>query len=259
MICIAVCDDDKRTTSALHKYLTERSDMLKNETLDIFIFESAEDFLEEVERGSIFHIIFMDIQLGGLSGVEAGKILRNRPDGHDPIIIYISNHSHFSHDLLELAVFGFLSKPLQTREIDEVFKNALAQAMKYKSITTPALLKFKVGAENRAVRVDKIAYLKNSLRVIELYTWEQENDRIKTITLLCKFYSTFDKLWTTLPSERFVQCGRSYVVNLGFVHRIESGNFILIDKASTEIPIGKKHSTAARERFFEYQEGRVWS
>ena len=41
------------------------------------------------------HIVFLDIQMNGIDGVETGRVLRNTPDGDNIAIIFMSSHKTY--------------------------------------------------------------------------------------------------------------------------------------------------------------------
>ena len=65
---IAVCDDEK----IIREDIAQKVGLLYPETA-LFLFENAEKLLAS---GEIFDIIFLDIQMDGVSGLDAAKTLR---------------------------------------------------------------------------------------------------------------------------------------------------------------------------------------
>ena len=90
MIHVAICDDDSNIVEYIGKYLETKNKQTSDITLDISLYKSGEDFLRAIETGDKFQIVFMDIQMNDVNGVEVGKTLRSQPDGDDVIMIYIS-------------------------------------------------------------------------------------------------------------------------------------------------------------------------
>jgi len=256
MIRIAVCDDDPRIVQCIHKYLIEKHASLSSETLDISTYESGEDFLRDTEDGHLFHIVFMDIQMQNISGLEVGELLRKKPEGDDVIMIYISHHDSYFEDLVQIGSFRFLKKPIDEAHLDTVFTRALHLAMKYKTaLEIPSLFQFKIGAEIHTVSSDTIAYLKNEKRIIELHVWNLED---KTIGIINKFYSKMDAVLEKLPREKFIRSERSHIVNFQYVRRMAKDSFILTDKRETRIPIGRAYKDSAKKAYFKYMEESVW-
>ena len=253
MIRVAICDDDAEIIEYLQKYLTEKESRLHGAKLDIAVFRSGEDFLCAVERGELFQIILMDIQMGAMSGIDAGQAIRALPNGDDVIMIYISSHNSYFEELVKLGSFRFIRKPIDGKELDEVFDRALGQAVKHrKASTSPRLFQFKIGAEPYSFKTDEIAYLKSIKRTITLFVWDRDNN---AISITYKFYSTIDSAMEQLAGGEFVRCERSHIVNLGVVRRMENDSFILVDDGGTRVPIGKVYKAEAKRAYFKYLEG----
>ena len=252
MIRIAVCDDDSNVRAFICRYLRARQSQLQAEPLHILVYESGKAFLAAVEDGMSFHIVFMDIQMECMSGVEVGKMLRSKEGGYDPIIIYVSSHDSYAQDLLHLAIFDFIRKPITEKELDETFHKALRQAAKYKHMVTPPLFSFREGAAIDTIPQAQIAYLKSVKRLMELYVWDSSTS---AIVLSRKFYATIDGATAQLPENQFVRCERSHIVNLSYVRFAARDAFVLKDGAATEVPIGKIYKDDVKKVFHKYLEG----
>jgi Response regulator of the LytR/AlgR family len=245
MIRIAICDDDVKIVEEIQSYLENKNKQTPDEDFDISIYQSGEDFLLEVDSGAAFHIVFMDIQMKGISGVSVGQILRNKPNGDDIILIYVSSHDEYFEGLVEIGSFRFIGKPIDERKLDDVFKRALNLAIKHKSAYTPKLFEYKIGADKCVIDINKIAYMKHIVRLIEIHAQDG---------CISKFYGKLNEAIEQLPAEQFVRCERSHIVNLSYVARIESDKFVLKDKAATKIPISNTYKQDVRLAYFKYLE-----
>ena len=252
MIRIAVCDDDMNIAKSICQYLEAKAEQIQDEKLDISFYQSGVSFLYDIELGEKFHIIFMDIEMEGMNGVEVGQVLRNKPGGDDMIIIYVSSYDSYFEGLVEIGSFSFLKKPIDENKLDHVFSRALNKAIKYKNVESkPSLFSFKVGSGNVSVKTDEIVYMKNTKRTIAIYIWDNVN---KTINALDHFYSKVNDALNQLPKRQFVRCERSYIVNLDYVYRMNSDSFTLIDKNETRIPISRVHKEVTRTAYFKHRD-----
>ena len=71
---IAICDDDTGTCEELRKILeniSTKKDM-------IHIYNAGEELLGDISNGYIYDVVYLDIELPGLNGVEVGQVLREQ-------------------------------------------------------------------------------------------------------------------------------------------------------------------------------------
>jgi len=251
MIYIAVCDDDRKVTEYLCRYLEAQNKKLEAVSISISVYHSGAALLLDIGRGSVFHILFLDIEMVGLNGIEVGQLFRKKPNGDDAIIIYISGHNTYFRELVDIGAFRFLSKPLKVDELEQVFEKALHQAVKYKNAMTPRRFAFKLGADIHSICTDEIVYMQNRKRIVSLYTW---NDAEKSPSLAHKFYAKMEDVAEQLPEEHFVRCGRSNIVNLKYVQRLARDSFVLRDQV-TMVAVGKTYKEEMKKKFFWYLGG----
>jgi CheY-like chemotaxis protein len=92
----------------------------------------------EMARESQPDVILMDINLPGISGIEALKILREDPaTAHIPIVALSANA--MPRDIekgLEAGFFRYLTKPIKVKEFTDILNEALERAEMGKAQTT---------------------------------------------------------------------------------------------------------------------------
>lgn len=92
MITCAMCDDElpfaEQLRSLVMAYAKKKRVELQAET-----FASAEELLEEIENGAGFEILFLDIEMRKMDGIELGKKLRER--SYQTLIIYVSGYDQY--------------------------------------------------------------------------------------------------------------------------------------------------------------------
>ena len=106
MLQIAVVDDERNIiseiTQKLEQYFSEQSVLYR-----VHPFENGQDFLAHEQT---FDIIFLDIRLDGLSGMDVAKTLRQ--GGVKSSIIFITVLHEYVYDAFEVEASDFLLKPL---------------------------------------------------------------------------------------------------------------------------------------------------
>ena len=79
MYRIAICDDEKSTCAEIESYILMYSKLrfIRNE---IEVFYSGEAFCEYVKQGNFFDLLFLDIELPAINGIEVVIIITHRLD-----------------------------------------------------------------------------------------------------------------------------------------------------------------------------------
>ncbi|MCL2591962.1 MAG: LytTR family DNA-binding domain-containing protein [Defluviitaleaceae bacterium] len=251
MIRIAICDDDKEITYSIKKHLESKGKLLQDESLSIFQYQSGVDFLRDVEQGTYFHIAFMDIEMKERNGIEIGHSLRSHPGGDEIVMIYISAYENYFEALARVSNFSFIRKPLDMDIVDEVFSHAFAFCLKLKNGTHRAMLFHDyVGNSNQAVKIEEIVYMKTDKHILEIYIWDKQSN---SISYRKKIYSSIAQALEKLPKNQFIQCGRSYLVNLDYVNKLRYTYLTFIDQDMTSLPIGRTHIDNVKKAYLKWR------
>jgi two-component system LytT family response regulator len=168
-------------------------------------------------------VMFLDIEMPGMSGLEFLKSLSN-----PPVTVFTTSHKEFAAEGFEMNVFDYLVKPI-TRER---FANCATRLHKhFKSRKKPLLadqLFIKAGNKFVRVKLSEIQYVEAQRDFVVVYT---EKAKHMTLQNLKEFLSH-------LPDDQFMRIHRSYVVPIRKIDVIE-GNIVKIQ--SHEIPIGDSY------------------
>ena len=113
MLIIAICDDEKNICTSLERVVEEYA-LGKNINYNIESFNSADELLKHILlKKNSYDIIFLDIEMKGINGIEFGEILRGDMKDEKTKIIYISWENSYAMDLFKVRPFDFLIKPLE--------------------------------------------------------------------------------------------------------------------------------------------------
>lgn len=111
MINIGICDDENGFVLELRKNLLEYS-MEKNVEIMIYPYNNSKDMLSDIEKGVNLDLIFLDIQLKEISGVEVGKKIRSNLENETIQIVFVSSIKNYAMQLFDLRPMNFLIKPI---------------------------------------------------------------------------------------------------------------------------------------------------
>lgn len=119
MIKIIIVDDHSAFRQGLHLMIGEVSS-----EIEIYEMESGAQFIEELEFISP-DLVFMDIRMPGISGIEAADIaLKKRPELRI-IILTMFGEGKYLKAARDVGVKGFLIKPPSLFQLKEAFARVM--------------------------------------------------------------------------------------------------------------------------------------
>ncbi len=213
--CI-ITDDEPFARQGLHGYIQ------KIDFLDLKA--ECEDALElgMLLSQQPVDLVFLDIQMPNLSGVEFLKSISNPPK-----IIFTTAFKEYATDGFDLDVLDYLLKPISF----ERFLKAVYKAKDYfdlrRNDKEPEYVFVKAEGKLEKVMFDELLYVEGMENYLVIQTLHK---RIITHSTLKGFY---DKL----PRSIFLQIHKSYIVALNKVTAIE-GNLLSIGKY--QVPVSRQ-------------------
>lgn len=223
MIKIAICDNEPPICEKLKACISSYS-KVKKEKIVVQIFPSGESLYEHIKTTKGFDLIFLDIELDALSGVDVGRIIREELNDNITQILYISAKQEYAIKLFEYRPLNFLVKPL----IEEQIFDSLALAIE---IGRKGDLVFEFSDQNGFHRIP----------FKDIMYFQSENKRINIVTPKETFTSG-DKLSNIVELVKdfdFVTTHKSYLMNFSYVSHTDGDDFVLTNGA--RVPISRSH------------------
>ena len=115
---IAVVDDEEAIREQISGFIKKR-----NPDFNISGFATGEGLLA---AGKDFDIIFLDIQMEGMGGIEAARTLRQ--SGVDAVVIFITGIREYVFEAFDVSAFHYLLKPIEEQKFMEVLCRAAEEA-----------------------------------------------------------------------------------------------------------------------------------
>lgn len=227
---IGICDDSEEDiiilSNALYTY---------DASFQISVYVDGESLLEDwSEHKILFDILFLDIYMPGLNGIEtACKI---RAGMKDAKIIFISSSNEHYPEAYDVFAFNYILKPLNPEKLNRVLDQALTDITRERW----QQISFSYKAVNYRIFCRDILYVESRDKIICFHMADRT-------TLQC--YAKLDEILKQLPEETFVRCHQSFVVNIFHVTEMAENHF-RID--STVINISKKYQKAAKNKYYAY-------
>ncbi len=175
-------------------------------------------------------ILFLDIEMGGVNGVELARSLPQ-----DVFLIFTTAYAEYAIDGFELNAVDFLHKPFSFSRFEKAIKKASDIMTLRKQAVNPVMteecITVKVEYKNTNIRLADILYIESMDNYIKFYLTDQK-------PVLSQM--SMKNVQELLPADKFIRVHKSYIVP---VHRISSFNskqIILYNNFT--IPVGRVYS-----------------
>ncbi len=216
-----IIDDERPARGLIETYLEVLPDFEVVQTFD----NAVEGFV--YLQNHPIDLLFLDIQMPKMSGLELLKALHTRPK-----VILTTAYREYAAEGFDLEVFDYLVKPIS----QERFLKAISKYLHFQEITKPvisqssayeaAYLFLKVEKEQKKVFLNEILYI------------EGLKDYIKVYTIQGRFvvYERLGYMEAKLPESKFTRVHKSFLVAMD---KVTTYNHDFLKIGEQEIPIGK--------------------
>lgn len=211
MLHIAICDNEKLICDQMESFM-DRCRQEKNIVIDSFCFLSGEALSDVLEKGDSFDLIFLDIEMYHLSGIDIAKMIRECCNDHLTQIVYISGKQEYAMELFETHPLNFLLKPLSYEGVVSCIEKTL-------SLKTTRGELFTYTANGHLVRVPlaNILYFESMNRKI----------RIVRVGMEDEFYGKLGEVEGQYCEKGFVRIHKSFIVNLGYIESFSHTEIVM--------------------------------
>lgn len=226
---IAVCDDDKILCSELETMLNQIADQL-NIHVEISVWFSGETLQDYLNKGNRVDLVFLDIELMRLSGIDLGHYIRKELNNINIQIVYISSKTSYVIKLFKTQPYDFLIKPIKESDLIQVLKGILKVTE-----TKNQIFNYQNGREIYSIEYDDILYFKSDRHKVLAVTKDKE----------IVFYGKLNDVVGKVPPQ-FLLIHKSYLINRDYVIRY---TFEFIEMKNHDmLPISKAYQKEVRDK-----------
>lgn len=238
MLKIAVCDDERVWLDKI-KFILEKYMTLQHLDCVITCFDSSEELIRTYKREREFQVIFLDVNMKKLDGIQAAKILRMLAPNLQ--IVFVTAYISYAPEGYKVNAFRYILKDSKTFEsaVKECLQ-ALISKLNYKEEACT----FDFISGGRTVKIDRIIYIESCLHKLNFYIADSGIH-------VYQMYNKLDKIEAVLPDRAFTRIHQSYLVNMNYVKTVVRYKAILLD--GTEINISKKYYKKAESDYMKMQ------
>ena len=231
MYNIGICDDEQVFAAELEKMIGEYARETGTEIRTI-LFRDGRELLDSDKLQ--LDLIFLDIQMDRMNGLEAAKCIRERDEKVS--IIFLTSLTKYALMGYEYQAVNYIVKPIKyvrlKRELDRWLESYRREDKQYILVTNED--------GHHRIHIHTLHYLETYNRNVKIHTDDGE--------LIS--YKKMKDLEEELRAAHFIRCHSSYLVNPFFVKRVEKLEITLTD--GDTIPISQPKRKAVMEQLADY-------
>lgn len=229
MYQIGICDDGKYICATIEAMIMQYAE-IKELPVEVMVWYTGEGLVDYLKKGNRIDILFLDIELAELSGIEVGSFIRNQLEDRGMQILYISAKASYAQKLFKTQPLDFLIKPILQEQMNEVLELAVKIVGR-----NAEKFQFQCGRDYYYIPFGDIMYFVSEGRKIKIMTVHGERE----------FYGKIKELITKL-SEDFIMIHQSYAVNKNHISRYTYETVELTD--GTILAISRVNRKQVREK-----------
>lgn len=206
---VAICDDEKPIRDMLEEKVKEMFPSAVTKT-----FSSGKELLKSKTEADI---LFLDIQMPGMDGMEAAKLLRR--EHADTLILFVTAAPEYVFDAFDVGAFHYLVKPLSDEKFCEVFGKAVWEVKNRKS---------KAGKEDEEYMMIQSGGVHTKILLKDIIYAEVFNRKviIHTVNGDTEYYGKLTDL-EKKAGEDFFRTHRSYLIHFKFVQKYDAETIVM--------------------------------
>ncbi|MEA5060439.1 Transcriptional regulatory protein YpdB [bioreactor metagenome] len=227
---IGVCEDEGAAAQHLLSCIEE-----SGIPAHCVAFTSSEELLAEFRQG-LYDILFIDIYLTGMTGVEAAAKIREVDE--DTMMAFTTSSTDHTLESYRLGALKYLEKPVKAKDVRETLELALLKRK------TRRYLSLLIGGGLKDIPVNTILYFEQRDHAVMVHTTAgvyRTSQRVKLSDIEEK-----------VPFASFLRCHRSYIVNLHYVMELNKELRVFSMKNGDKVYIRRQSLKAASDAFEAY-------
>jgi two-component system, LytTR family, response regulator LytT len=214
--------------------------------VDVTEAPDAVEALREL-AGARYDVVFLDINLPGLGGLEATKVINALPSA--PLVVFVTAHDEHAVDAFELAAFDYVVKPVSEARLSRTLERLRARLRNAAAAppangTAGSRVALEDGERTRLVKVAEIRYVTANGHAVAARLFDRD----------LRWKGSLSDAASRLEPSGFLRVHRAYLVNPERVMEAEpffGGSYLLRvdDKARSEVPVSRTYLPAVRKAF----------
>ncbi|MCI9006721.1 MAG: response regulator transcription factor [Lachnospiraceae bacterium] len=229
MIKIAVCDDEPVICEQLKQMVASKLKQW-DEPFQIACYTNAVQFFY---MPLDYDLIFLDIRMPNLNGMELAKKLREKD--FEGVLIFVTVLEEYMPDAFEVEAMDYLLKPVEEARLERTLKRSL----KHLSVK-----------EEKGLFVRTMNWCQN-IKLKDIYYCEVINRKIYLHTKkgILDYYGKMKEVEQQTAPD-FIRCHRSFLVNPAYLSEYRNGQAVL--ENGEQIPVSKNYHSDFMKKMMDY-------
>lgn len=216
---VAICDDDKNLRETLKRY-TEAWAGKKGVSVTVTEYEKSETFLFHWSPAEHFDLLFLDIQMADMTGMELAEVIR-KIDKKLPIA-FVTGSKDYVFDGYRVGAINYLLKPVSEKDcancLDRIYEDLASDSTQYLLIAS--------NGKTQKLYYHDIYYFESFAHDIVVHTKNAGT---------FAFRKNISELESELAGTEFIRTHRSFLVNMNYVSSIKKTELTMENGANIQI------------------------
>ncbi len=236
MLQIAICDDEKYYLGKIAQSIKEILHRKGIGSYEIDIYSSGTEFLESGKLYK-YHVIFLDINMPQMNGMEAAKKIRE--SSPDVLLVFITAFIDYAIYGYQLEATRFLLKDM----LDGMLPECMETIIKKLSLHAHSV-EYSFNKKKIKIPVDTICYIESQKHKLYFHLFNRTPGKYS-------LYEKLDNIEKDFLPYHFLRIHKSFLVNTAYIKEIANYRVKLTD--GRQLPVPKDKYQKTKERFYEIQ------
>lgn len=216
---IAICDDEKIEVNLLKTEIAALFEEPDMPVIDVFI--SGEQLLEKVMEKNYYDLIFLDILMTDLSGIEVAERLRTLCPRTQ--FVFVTNSRNYAVEAFSVRALNYLVKPITKDQVKDSFD-------RYDSRSFKAYIEVKLGKDFVKIYLENIFVLESSHNHTIIKT---DGGEIRVNIAMRELEGKLD--------DSFIKLSRGVTVNMQYISEMKKDSCVLEDGRTVLLSRAKRN------------------